>query len=1153
MDRRIAITLIAACLSFMACSSSSDSEPSNGSPTVSPTLPAATATPTAPVPDPTATVTATPVGTSQVIGLAVFGEGVDLAEDENAAAPPEAWLADPDAEAFPRALGFADWTLEGPVGRAGSTGADGSFAIPDLPLGEYALTLTRTLNGSLVEVVVSFSVGADGPTELLLQIDRDTTRAQAKHVSAGRSVRAISGPDGTGVVIEDGRIIQIKAQSRHWIDVAGDGRFVDGSCGLSSPYLCSASEDCADGLTCQCTASCPFCDDCGPNVCAAPMEVAPYRCSDERTCERPGDACVCVPSCPDCLDCPMSVCVPSCEPVQVESVEVSGADAVTLGRRTSLRAVARFDDGREMDVTTLARWESSDPDVVTVDSWGHAVGRALGGAEIRATFGTVASVAHAVEVVQEPALVRLEVNVLECMVPGIAPGSPGVVGSVPLPHPGWCSTAVRVGGRTTLMVFASYADNSLEDVTERVSWSVAPESGGQVSRGIFHALEVGEVAVRASLDGVESAPLVLRVVDRPAVVALYISPESASVLPHEPPAWEDGVAPTWPLPPIFCPDCHGLSRVVLGDSLRYRALAHYETGDWEDVTELATWVSDAPAVADFVEPGVLATTAVGETAIVAEFDGVSSLQVVVDVVAEATLHALHVFPEGRAPEVVPGDEVRFHAWAVYDVGASREATDEVAWQVSDSAIASFAARGVLVAHEPGSVDVWASLDGVASAPFPLIVSAANPLAYCDPNAINRASGSDGVYRIVLESDCARYTPPDVVHLRYDISMVPRPDGEADPCIDIEVQRDGAKVRTLRTAACDGADFAPRDGSRLPLEAHWDLRDDTGRLVEPGVYVIAARPHRHVATLVRLTLTVGEPDGRIPCRKNSCGNGCGYVHACGATDRPTVCPAVCVELCECPAGWGITPDGNCEACAGECCPENARCTPDLPPCAPTPDRMPCQPNECGNGCGYVRTCGDAGPPLACPRVCVPLCECPPGWGLSPEGDCVRCIDDCCRPGEVCPDDMRTCEPDPDCCPFGQLCDMARPACPIDCCPPNARCTAELPPCEVGPACCPEGALCIVDLPPCPPEPECCPEGQECPPNIPPCDAEAQDCRRTGCSGQVCADRDVATTCEFLPEYACYQEAECERQADGLCGWTPTEELQRCIETARDELR
>lgn len=54
-----------------------------------------------------------------------------------------------------------------------------------------------------------------------------------------------------------------------------------------------------------------------------------------------------------------------------------------------------------------------------------------------------------------------------------------------------------------------------------------------------------------------------------------------------------------------------------------------------------------------------------------------------------------------------------------------------------------------------------------------------------------------------------------------------------------------------------------------------------------------------------------------------------------------------------------------------------------------------------------------------------------------------------------------------------------------------------------------------------------------------------CIKTGCSSQVCADHNVITTCEFRPEYACYQKATCERQSDGNCGFTKTPELTECL--------
>ena len=57
----------------------------------------------------------------------------------------------------------------------------------------------------------------------------------------------------------------------------------------------------------------------------------------------------------------------------------------------------------------------------------------------------------------------------------------------------------------------------------------------------------------------------------------------------------------------------------------------------------------------------------------------------------------------------------------------------------------------------------------------------------------------------------------------------------------------------------------------------------------------------------------------------------------------------------------------------------------------------------------------------------------------------------------------------------------------------------------------------------------------------------DCIKTGCSGTVCAEpgKDVITTCEFKPEYACYRDAACERQGDGSCGWTQTPALTACL--------
>lgn len=57
-----------------------------------------------------------------------------------------------------------------------------------------------------------------------------------------------------------------------------------------------------------------------------------------------------------------------------------------------------------------------------------------------------------------------------------------------------------------------------------------------------------------------------------------------------------------------------------------------------------------------------------------------------------------------------------------------------------------------------------------------------------------------------------------------------------------------------------------------------------------------------------------------------------------------------------------------------------------------------------------------------------------------------------------------------------------------------------------------------------------------------------CVRSGCSGQICADQAMFSTCVWRPEYACYQAATCERGADGQCGFRQTPELASCLANA-----
>lgn len=62
----------------------------------------------------------------------------------------------------------------------------------------------------------------------------------------------------------------------------------------------------------------------------------------------------------------------------------------------------------------------------------------------------------------------------------------------------------------------------------------------------------------------------------------------------------------------------------------------------------------------------------------------------------------------------------------------------------------------------------------------------------------------------------------------------------------------------------------------------------------------------------------------------------------------------------------------------------------------------------------------------------------------------------------------------------------------------------------------------------------------------------DCIKGGCSGTICQSKDaepIFTTCEYLPEYACYKQINC-GCIDGRCQWDKAEEFDRCVREARE---
>lgn len=145
----------------------------------------------------------------------------------------------------------------------------------------------------------------------------------------------------------------------------------------------------------------------------------------------------------------------------------------------------------------------------------------------------------------------------------------------------------------------------------------------------------------------------------------------------------------------------------------------------------------------------------------------------------------------------------------------------------------------------------------------------------------------------------------------------------------------------------------------------------------------------------------------------------------------------------------------------------------------------------------------------------------------KGNCY-CDEVCEKYGDCCLDKVEICDAggctSDDECAAGEYCAQVQcitTPCPALCTPQQEEGT----PCNLNVQC-QEGLLCLDGV--CAPAPP--------------------KCKRTGCSGQVCAFEDVITTCEYKPEYACYDEpgASCGLLDDGTCGWTLSGEAQQCMD-------
>ena len=152
-----------------------------------------------------------------------------------------------------------------------------------------------------------------------------------------------------------------------------------------------------------------------------------------------------------------------------------------------------------------------------------------------------------------------------------------------------------------------------------------------------------------------------------------------------------------------------------GMTEQYTATGSYSDGSTKDLTGSAAWASSATGVAAVNATGVVAATAPGTTTITASDSGqtgTAGLQV-------SPLRSITVRPLVNI--VRTGGSRALTATGRFANGVTATITDQVTWVSTNSGIAGVSPQGVLTAHAPGGVAVFAVFGRTLTLPAGVLV------------------------------------------------------------------------------------------------------------------------------------------------------------------------------------------------------------------------------------------------------------------------------------------------------------------------------------------------------------------------------------------------------------------------------------------------
>jgi hypothetical protein len=253
-------------------------------------------------------------------------------------------------------------------------------------------------------------------------------------------------------------------------------------------------------------------------------------------------------------------------------------------------------------------------------------------------------------------------------------------------------TAIQLGGLATMtvgetqqsVVSATYADGTVTNVTSGVAFtSTRPEVASVSPNGLVTALASGETEIAGFYQGMESRYL-LKV--NPALVAIQIS---------------------------------GLGPMREGYTLQTVVTATYSDGFTIPVMSDVTFTSNHPEVASVDSSGLVTAKALGETTIIATYNG-KTASFIVQVTAVLTRLELK-----KLKPMKEGESEQLSITATYSDGSKQDVTSLATFISGDQQVATVSPAGMLTAVSKGKTNISAAFGSMADSDKLVVTPAPN--------------------------------------------------------------------------------------------------------------------------------------------------------------------------------------------------------------------------------------------------------------------------------------------------------------------------------------------------------------------------------------------------------------------------------------------